>query len=1405
MALPLEKYEPIIHATIYLTGVTYRFATVDYYDVTDNYFKGTLLSDPQLTRQLSDLYYGVEDSKSVTLSFSNGDNGIDPTWDVIVETNAKELRGRSVLVERYDPNDGTTFEIRGVITDYSLGPTVDVTIEMRDDHTLETLLPLDVVTAGVFTPTALNLGEPINLCLGYCRNVPLRNIKNSDSIAISTISQDDPGKVTTSAVHGLTTGDYVFFTFIEGMTELNALPNDATTLYQITVVDDDEFTLDGIDTTGYSAYTANGNMHPRKYDYLIGYGTMEGLWVDHANGLGIRRDGVLVDTGEYTFHDGAGTPYTGYAFIRFLVEQSDFSGNFMSISADVRGLELGGTIAERNFATILKNILSNATWGLGDSVDNASFAAAATALNELGYEITGVNVGAEQFQIAGDHEAFFIADRRFRVIDSTGNDGDWTVSSSSHAAGTTTITVTGNVTDATVDGYIDRMYCDGPVAKQRKARDIVNGILEPARARIWRASDGEWEIAIDITGGASALSLGDNDGYYNNCEVVSTSATPMNSALQTATVQYSQDPANDENPFKELSVAVHADFGEERTYELPFVMEDDTAVMVLSYLKNRSLYSDKTVVIRGGMECRDLGEGDIVTLTAPARDISARTYMIQSITKGIANFDLECREYSVSIYTTETIASPTFFDSTGVTVHGAASMVGVILLGDGIGPGQILLKVAAGEGDTYIAAGKNDFVTTTNGFILGIDDSDADKVKFYLGDASENLYWDGSNLFITGTITADAGVIGGWIISATALADDAVAANANIYIDSANTLIRVGPTTGTYLTIDGANLRIRSSNYVAGMAGSGFTLEPDLLEVGNIAARGIIRTAVFQKDVISCIGGNFAVLPADVLAADMTALDADDVVIEGNETFVNGDLLRIKTGDGVAEDGSDDDEWFEVTNAAGAPTYVVNRDKGTDYGTDSNPTWPKGATVVNYKQSGDGLVYMTASDANAPYLTVMTHAGAPWAALSEKVRIGNLNGFNALYGVDIYGVGIYEDANNYLLFDPTNGIRIAANTSTAITIKDGGGISLEAGGDIVLAPSDANPALIQWSTVHNIGAATTAARGLCIWPTTPNQNYLRIGYDPVNDQGSPYLLISLLASSTVDMRSYHDATHRAFMRPIAAIGSAYIQMGVQDGGVLYYIYFYGDDGRLTCPSYLTTVGGIHVGGTADPGTDNLIVDGQAAVGSVIIGSRALYSLAPDAQVAIIVGVHGQTYSDGVNNYGVQGDAVGGGGEHNYGVYGHAANAVAGTPENHHFHASTGAYCTDDWYPSSMRKYKSDILEFKDLDINGLYDDLDNVKPVKFRYKKIVSAEMDEKTGEMLIERENNLDAPHIYGFLADDPNVSDFLRDVDRQSWSPSSASAYALLCIKRQKQIIQEQQTQMEDFTQRIELLEAA
>ena len=159
--------------------------------------------------------------------------------------------------------------------------------------------------------------------------------------------------------------------------------------------------------------------------------------------------------------------------------------------------------------------------------------------------------------------------------------------------------------------------------------------------------------------------------------------------------------------------------------------------------------------------------------------------------------------------------------------------------------------------------------------------------------------------------------------------------------------LRVG-TGGTYIEIDGDNTRIRSSNYVAGDAGAGFSIDSDNAEFGNIAARGIIRTAVFQKDVISVVGGYLLVRPGDVLATDMTAADASTLTIEGNETFAVNDMLQIKDGT--------DNECMTVTNIASAPTYTVTRDIDGDYGADANPAWKTGATVVNHGPSGEPCI-----------------------------------------------------------------------------------------------------------------------------------------------------------------------------------------------------------------------------------------------------------------------------------------------------------------------------------------------------------------------------------------------------------------------------------------------------------------
>ncbi|MDD5048438.1 MAG: hypothetical protein PHH09_05860 [Methanoregulaceae archaeon] len=142
------------------------------------------------------------------------------------------------------------------------------------------------------------------------------------------------------------------------------------------------------------------------------------------------------------------------------------------------------------------------------------------------------------------------------------------------------------------------------------------------------------------------------------------------------------------------------------------------------------------------------------------------------------------------------------------------------------------------------------------------------------------LFIDGSGYFRVGgdqslkwNVGTSTLMIGEWIVSPSGLADNWDEDLAKIVLDNVNTRIRIGPVASPYLIIDGDALNIRSSNYVSGIFGAGFSLDPDWLEVGNAHIRGMIRTAVFQKDVVSAVGGNLVILPADVLATDMDAND----------------------------------------------------------------------------------------------------------------------------------------------------------------------------------------------------------------------------------------------------------------------------------------------------------------------------------------------------------------------------------------------------------------------------------------------------------------------------------------------------------------------------------------------------
>lgn len=89
---------------------------------------------------------------------------------------------------------------------------------------------------------------------------------------------------------------------------------------------------------------------------------------------------------------------------------------------------------------------------------------------------------------------------------------------------------------------------------------------------------------------------------------------------------------------------------------------------------------------------------------------------------------------------------------------------------------QIDLTFTDTVGDVYIGCGSYTPATwlCTGGFLLGIDDSDVNKVKFFIGDATTSLDWNvttADTLTVKGTITASAGTIGGFEIGTDYIRD----------------------------------------------------------------------------------------------------------------------------------------------------------------------------------------------------------------------------------------------------------------------------------------------------------------------------------------------------------------------------------------------------------------------------------------------------------------------------------------------------------------------------------------------------------------------------------------------------------------------------------------------------------
>jgi hypothetical protein len=115
--------------------------------------------------------------------------------------------------------------------------------------------------------------------------------------------------------------------------------------------------------------------------------------------------------------------------------------------------------------------------------------------------------------------------------------------------------------------------------------------------------------------------------------------------------------------------------------------------------------------------------------------------------------------------------------------------------------------------------------------------------------------------------------------------------------------------------------------------------------------------------------------------------------------------------------------------------------------------WKKGATVVNYGQSGQGLIYQTASETNSPYQRIFTHTGTPWdnTLNSIKYQAGNLNG---VAGVVTTAWGVYAgnyDTGQYMRYDDVSGQLVVNDTTLLFKAFYGDGSD----GDVVISANTA--------------------------------------------------------------------------------------------------------------------------------------------------------------------------------------------------------------------------------------------------------------------------------------------------------------------------------------------------------------
>lgn len=196
-------------------------------------------------------------------------------------------------------------------------------------------------------------------------------------------------------------------------------------------------------------------------------------------------------------------------------------------------------------------------------------------------------------------------------------------------------------------------------------------------------------------------------------------------------------------------------------------------------------------------------------------------------------------------------------------------------------------------------------------------------------------------------------------------------------------------------------------------------------------------------------------------------------------------------------------------------------------------------------------------------------------------------------GATVYGqltggaLEIGDGANEYFKYVSGTGISVSTAQANAITIKSGGNINLEAGGDLIMISNTTNPARIE--------SRTQSGKYVEIYPeewSKAGTYYLYYRVQPGDADHESYLYfgntnrlykeIYLFPYSFLAFQddSSHALIFDMYNQRVKPGPTNTWNLGTSDN--LWNQGWFND--------YVIALGGINVGNTADPGTGNLLVD-----------------------------------------------------------------------------------------------------------------------------------------------------------------------------------------------------------------------